>query len=446
MITIDINNILSKVNNAVWGPAMLALLLGTGIYLTIKMRFFQVRKLNYVFTHTLGNLKNSTHKKKGKITPFQAVSTALAGTIGTGSVAGVATAIVTGGPGSIFWMWVSAFFGAATKYAEIMLSLEYRERTKKGKWIGGPAYYIKNGLKNQKLAFLFAAFTLLACMGMGNTVQSNSIAEALSTSSLSVDKNTTAVILMTISGVVILGGVKKIASTNEKLVPIMALFYVLCSIVSLVLNYGKIPQALTLIIDDAFDFKAIFGGGVGYGIANSVKTGFAKGVFSNEAGLGSAPIAHACADTENAQKHALWGIFEVYFTTFICTVSALVILCADVWNFSSLNGSALCVASFNEILPGFGGGVVTTATVLFALSTILGWAYYGEISVSFIFKNNNCAIMIFRIIYVLAIYVGAVSAMNCVWQFSEIANALMAIPNIIAIICLRNKIIPPNVK
>ena len=297
-------------------------------------------------------------------------------------------------------------------------------------------YYIKNGLGIKWLAALFAAFAMIACMGTGNATQSNSIAIALD-STMGVAPWITGLVLMILVGAVILGGMRRIASVNEKLVPFMAVFYVVCALVALILNLDKIPAAFALIMKEAFRFRAAAGGAAGYGIMTAMHYGFARGVFSNEAGLGSAPIAHAASSTKSPAEQGLWGMFEVFFTTIvICTLSALIILTTGIWENGQFQGSALSIASFNAILPGVGGIGVTLATVFFALSTILGWAYYGEVSVGYLFRNSKTAIMIYRVLYVGVTFVGTVGSLDLIWSISETMNGFMAIPNLIGILGL----------
>lgn len=433
-----ISLIVEKVNGIVWGPVMLTLLIGTGLFLSVRTGFLQFKKFGYMLKNTiLGVFSKKQHEKDGSgVTPFQAVATAMAGTIGTGSIAGLATAIVSGGPGAVFWMWISALLGMVTKYAEIILSLQYREKNEQGQWVGGPMYYIKNGLHIKWLAVLFAVFAMVACLGTGNATQSNSIAVALE-STAGIHPMVTGAILTVIVAAVILGGMRRIASVNEKLVPIMAVFYVVCSIVALAINFDKIPGAFDLIFKEAFNFKAATGGVAGYGIVLAMHYGFSRGVFSNEAGLGSAPIAHAASSTKNPVHQGLWGMFEVFFTTLvICTISALVILTTGLWSTGEFQGAALSIASFSAIIPGVGGFVVTLSTIFFALSTILGWAYYGEVCMEFLSDNSKKAVFVYRCIYVAFVFVGTIGSLDLIWSISEAMNGLMAIPNLIGIIGL----------
>ncbi len=433
-----ISEIVAKINGVVWGPIMLTLLIGTGLFLSIRMGFPQFRRFGYMLRNTILGVfsKNQHEKSSSGVSPFQAVATAMAGTIGTGSIAGLATAIVSGGPGAVFWMWISALLGMVTKYGEIILALKFREKNENGRWVGGPMYYIKNGLKLPLLAGVFAVFAMIACLGTGNATQSNSIAIALE-STVGVSPWITGIILTVITAAVVLGGMKRIASVNEKLVPFMAIFFVACALIALILRVREIPAAFALIFREAFNFKAAFGGVAGYGIMRAMQFGFSRGVFSNEAGLGSAPIAHAASSTEDPVKQGLWGMFEVFFTSIvICTFSALVILTCDFWQSGEFNGAALSIASFNEILPGVGGIIVTLSTVFFALSTILGWGYYGEVCIEFLSKNSRKAVLIYRYIYVAFVFIGAIGSLDLVWSISEMMNGLMAIPNLIGIIGL----------
>ena len=430
--------------------AMMVFLIAGGIFLTCKTRLFQFRRFGFTMKNTVGKLfnKNLHTSDKGGVSPFQAVTTALAGTIGTGSIAGLATALVSGGPGAIFWMWISALLGMITKFSEIVLALTFREKTEDGSYVGGPMYYIKNGLKKPWLAAIFAAFAMIACIGTGNATQSNSI--SLIFTSYNVPAWIVGIILMLVVGVVILGGVKRIASVNEKLVPVMAVFFVLASVVCLFINVQRIPAAFALIFKEAFNFKAAFGGVAGYGIMQAMRYGIGRGVFSNEAGLGSAPIAHASSSAKEPVAQGLWGVFEVFITTIvICTMSALVILTSDVYldAFNQgikplVNGVNLSSAAFNEALPYVGGIGVSVATIFFALSTMLGWAYYGEVCAGYLFnKKRNAAVLTYRIVYVIFVFIGAVADIGIVWSIADCFNALMAVPNLIALTLLSGVVV-----
>lgn len=428
--------------------AMMVLLIAGGLFLSIKMGFLQFRRFGYTMKNTIGTLfdKNLHKKEAGSVSPFQAVTTALAGTIGTGSIAGLATALVLGGPGAVFWMWISALLGMVTKYSEIVLSLKYRETNEDGAYMGGPMYYIKNGLGKKWgwLAAMFALFAMIACIGTGNATQSNSISGVIN-STFNVAPWITGIVLTVIVGAVILGGVKRIASVNEKLVPVMAVLFILASIAALIFNVEKIPAAFALIFREAFNFKAAFGGVAGYGILAAMRYGIGRGVFSNEAGLGSAPIAHAASSTKDPAKQGLWGMFEVFITTIIiCTMSALVVLTSDIYltafnagTTPAVSGAPLSSAAFGEALPYVGTIVISVATVFFALSTILGWAYYGEVCAGYLFpKHRRVAVLVYRAIYVVFVFVGAVAEIGIVWTIADCFNALMAVPNLIALIAL----------
>ncbi len=425
-------------DNIVWGPVMLVLLVGTGLYLSVRLRFLQFSKFGHMMKSTILGVFGKHHHEKDEagVSPFQAVATAMAGTIGTGSIAGLATAITMGGPGAIFWMWVSALLGMVTKYSEIVLSLKFREKNAKGEWVGGPMYYLQNGLKAKWLAVLFAVFAMLACLGTGNATQSNSIAVALK-STMNVPVWITGIAVTVIAACVILGGVRRIASVNEKMVPFMAVFFVVCSIVALILNIKEIPATFALIFKEAFNFKSAVGGVAGYGIMAAMQYGFSRGVFSNEAGLGSAPIAHAASSTKDPVKQGLWGMFEVFFTTIIiCTLSGIVVLTAGHWNSGEYEGAALSIASFNELVPHVGGIGITLATVFFALSTILGWAYYGEVCIGYLTNKSKAAVWVYRCVYVAFVFIGAVAELDVVWAVSEMMNGLMIVPNLIGVLGL----------
>ncbi len=430
--------------------AMMALLILGGVFLSCRNGFLQFRRFGYAMKNTVGTLfnKSTYQKEKGSVSPFQAVTTALAGTIGTGSIAGLATALVSGGPGAIFWMWVSALLGMITKYSEIVLSLKYREKNEDGSFSGGPMYYIRNGLKSKFLAIFFAVCAMIACLGTGNATQSNSISGALHTN-FGIEPWITGIVLTVLVGVVILGGVKRIASVNEKLVPTMAVFFILSSIVALIFNADKIPEAFALIFKEAFNFRSAFGGVAGYGIIVAMRYGIGRGVFSNEAGLGSAPIAHAASSSKDPVKQGFWGMFEVFITTIIiCTMSGLVVLTSDIYmdgfNTQSfaLSGASLSSAAYGEALPYVGGIGIAIATVFFALSTILGWAYYGEVCAGYLFKNHRKeAVFTYRILYVLFVFGGAIAEIGLVWTIADCFNALMAVPNLIALIALSGVVV-----
>lgn len=426
---LEINKV---INEFVWGPPMLLLLVGTGIYFTVRTRFFSITRLGFVLKQTLLKIFKKDQSGEGDISAFQAVSTALAATVGTGNIAGVATAISIGGPGAVFWMWVSAIFGMTTKFAEVVLSIEFREKNKHGDFVGGPMYYIEKGLNKKWLAYLFAGFGALAAFGIGNMVQSNSVAESLNYS-FAIPKIATGIILALVTAVVILGGIKRIGVVTERLVPVMAAFYILGALFIVLSNITHIGEALGLIFSSAFTGTAAVGGFAGSTVAMAMRRGVSRGVFSNEAGLGSAPIAHAAATTDHPVRQGLWGIFEVFMDTIIiCTLTALSIMMSGVWS-SGATGSALTTAAFESVIP-FGGYIVSIGILLFAFSTILGWAYYGEKCIEFIAGTGS--VMIYRLIYIPLIAVGSIGGLHQLWDLSDTLNGLMAIPNLIGLLLL----------
>jgi AGCS family alanine or glycine:cation symporter len=421
-------------NGVVWGPYMLILLVGTGVYFTIRTNFFQVRKFGFSMKETLFTIfKKDESAKEGDISPFQALTTALAATVGTGNIAGVATAIALGGPGAIFWMWVSAFFGMMTKFAEVVLAIHYREKNEEGNWVGGPMYYISKGLNMKWLGIVFSVFGALAAFGIGNMVQSNSVASALE-STFSIPPIITGIVLAVLAGLVILGGIKRIGSVTEKIVPFMAVFYILGALTILILNFKGVPTAFALIFESAFAPKAAVGGFAGATVMMAMRRGVARGVFSNEAGLGSAPIAHAAARTDHPVRQGLWGIFEVFADTIIiCSLTALTILSTGVWN-SGTTGAALTTEAFNVGLPGAGGIIVAIGILFFAFSTILSWAYYGEKCAEYLFgsKINK----FYRMAWIPVIVLGSVASLELVWDIADTLNGLMAIPNLVGLLGL----------
>ena len=430
------------VNGFVWGPVMLALLIGTGILLTLRSGFPQLLKLGTIMKNTVGTLLGpDAHKKdESGISPYQAVATALASTVGTGNITGVATAIVAGGPGAVFWMWVSALFGTMTKFAEVTLAVKYRQKNELNEWVGGPMYYMENGLHAKWLGVIFAALATLASFGIGNMTQSNSIATAVNTT-LHIPNFITGIIIAIVVAVVILGGIKRIAQVTEKLVPVMGALYVLLGLVTIFLNLDKLPDAFAIIFQGAFHPESVFGGVLGYTIMNAIRFGFARGVFSNEAGLGSAPIAHAAANTDNPVKQGCWGAFEVIFDTFIiCTITSLVVVMSGLWaDGSGLDGAALSIAAFGQSAGVLGVAGVSIGTVLFALSTLLGWSYYGEKAIEYLFKSKPYVGSVklgYRVVFIAMTFVGSVGGLQLIWAIADTLNGMMAIPNLIALVAL----------
>ncbi len=427
----------STINSFVWGPIMLILLVGVGVYLTFRTNFFTILKLGYVLKNTLMKMFSKDQVGEGEITAFQAVATALAGTVGIGNIAGVATAIALGGPGAIFWMWLSAIFGMATKFGEVVLAIKYREKTEDGRFIGGPMYYIEKGTGQKWLAILFALFGALAAFGIGNMTQANSVAAAL-LETFSVPPLASGIVLAFLVGLVVLGGLKRIAAVTERLVPFMAAIYIIGAVVILGINFAKIPAAFGLIFREAFSPTAATGGFVGATMMMGIRFGVARGVFSNEAGLGSAPIAHAAATTDHPVRQGLWGVFEVFMDTLvICSLTALSIIVSGLWS-SGATGAQLTTQAFNQNLPG-GGLVVSFGVMLFAFSTLLSWEYYGERCAEYLLGTK--AILPYRVIFIPFIVLGAIGSLTVIWALADTLNGLMAIPNLIGLVLLSGTII-----
>ena len=385
--------------------------------------------------YALRSLFKKEDKESGDISSFESLMTALSATVGTGNIAGVATAIFLGGPGAIFWMWITAIFGMATKYAEAFLAIKFREKNQNDEYVGGPMYYIKNGLsqKFSYLAYFFALFGMIAAFGIGNGVQSNSVAQVV-TNEFEIDKLTVGIVIAFLVTLVILGGIKSIGKTASKLVPIMSLIYIIGGLYIIVINYNQIPTIFFMIIESAFTGTAASGGFAGATIWMAIRFGVSRGVFSNEAGLGSSPIAHAAARTNSPIKQGSVSMLEPLIDTIIvCSITAFVILLSQSW-LSGVNGAALTSDAYEQGLPLFGKYIVIFGLVLFAFSTIIGWSYYGEKCAEFIFGNR--IIIPYRIFWIIIIPVGAVTELNLVWLIADIMNALMALPNLIALVLL----------
>lgn len=423
--------VITVINGYAWGPPMLVLLLGTGIFLTFGLGFLTIRRIPRAFRLLFGGF--SGHGA-GDIAPFKALMTSLSATIGTGNIAGVATALTLGGPGALFWMWVTALFGLATKYAEGVLAVQYREQDDRGGYSGGPMYYIRNGLgpKYRWLAGAFALFGAMAGFGLANTVQSNSVAQVLS-DNLDVPWQATGVVLMLLVGGVILGGIQRIANTAGAVVPIMALAYILMAVIVLSLRVTDIPDAFALIISSAFNGTAASGGFAGATVWAAIQFGVARGVFSNEAGLGSAPIAHAAAQTNEPVEQGMVAMLGTFIDTLIvCTMTGLVIILTGVLD-SGTSGASLTAAAFGSAFEG-GELIVTIGVVLFATTTMIGWSFYGERCVVYLFGTKG--ILPFRILWVMAIPVGAGANLGIIWLVADTLNAFMAIPNLVALLLL----------
>jgi AGCS family alanine or glycine:cation symporter len=434
------NVFLGELGGYVWGPyVLIPLLLGVGVILMIGLRFMPLRRLPRAFgVMWKGRKHHPDHE--GELSPFRALMTSLAATVGTGNIVGVATAILLGGPGTVFWMWVTALFGMATKFCEATLAVKYREVTPDGKFVGGPMYYIKNGLgpKWKWMATLFAIFGMVASFGIGNMTQANAVtANVVRISNGLLTPEMVAIILLLLSGIVLIGGVKRIGQVAGTLVPVMAIIYVLGGLFILALHIDKVPGAFGLIFSSAFTGHAAVGGFAGSTLAMAIRFGVARGLFSNEAGLGSAPIAHATAIVKNPVKQGLLGMLDPFLDTLvICSISALVILVSGQWMTEGISSAGtLTSAAFDAAMPGgFGSWLVTIGLVLFAFSTILGWCVYGERCVIYLFGHK--AALPFRIIFTLAVPVGALAELSLVWNLSDLFNGLMAIPNLIALLLL----------
>ena len=448
--TIEMIN--SAVSNFVWGVPAMVCILGVGLYLSLRTDFLQIRKFPYAIRTTLGRIFRKREASDGALTPFQAVCTALAATVGTGNIAGVAGAIAIGGPGAIFWMWVSALFGMCTKFSEVTLAVHFRERNEKGDLVGGPMYYIKNGLGKhwQWLGILFSAFGVLTVFGTGNATQVNTITTAIdsallnyqmvSDSSIKTVNLVLGIVIAAVVAIVLLGGVKRIGSVTEKLVPFMALFYVILAVGVVVLNIKNVPGVLYSIVYGAFNPGAVTGGIVG-GFFISIQKGVSRGIFSNEAGLGTGSIAHACADTQKPVKQGLFGIFEVFADTIvICTLTALVILCSGVpVNYGAAAGAELTILGFTSTYGNWVSIFTAVAMCCFAFSTILGWGLYGARCIEFLFSEK--VIKPFMVVYALVSILGATIDLGLLWSIAETFNGLMSIPNLIALFMLSGTVV-----
>ncbi|WP_434524056.1 alanine/glycine:cation symporter family protein [Photorhabdus asymbiotica] len=422
---------LGAINGVVLGVPMLVGLLGVGIFMQIRLSFLPIRKLGTGFKLLF---ERNHQRGEGQISPFNALMTALSATIGTGNIAGVATAVVLGGPGALFWMWITALVGMATKYSEAVLAVRFREVDKNGHYVGGPMYYIKNGLGEKWiwLGTLFAIFGSLACFGIGNTVQANSVADVLQ-SNFGVPTMVTAIILAFLVGAVLIGGIKRIADVAGKLVPFMTVAYLVAGIVVLGVNFSEIPAAFILIVKSAFTPVAAQGGFAGAAVWAAIRFGVARGIFSNEAGLGSAPIAHATAKTQNPVRQGLIAMLGTFIDTIIvCSITGLTIVITGGW-LNGQTGATLTATSFSAAIPG-GNYIVAGALVIFAFTTILGWSFYGEKCIQYLFGQK--AITPFRVVWIVALMVGATQSLDFVWLLADTLNAMMAIPNLIALALL----------
>lgn len=447
-----IEEINSAVNNFIWGVPAMVCIIGVGLYLSIRTRFIQIRKFKYAMKTTIGRIFKKRDASDGSITPFQAVCTALAATVGTGNIAGVAGAIAIGGPGAVFWMWISALLGMCTKFAEVTLAVHFRERNQEGDLVGGPMYYIKNGLgkKWQFLAVLFSLFGVLTVFGTGNATQVNTITTAIDSALLNYNVCTSktipqinlilGIVIAVLVALVLLGGVKRIGKVTEKLVPFMALFYIALAIGVVILNIGNLPTVFASIFEGAFNPRSVTGGVVG-SIFICMKRGVSRRIFSNEAGLGTGSIAHACADTQKPVKQGFFGIFEVFTDTIvICTLTALVILCSGVTiNYGANAGAELTILGFTYTYGNWISIFSAIAMCCFAFSTILGWGLYGARCIEFLFSPK--VIKPFMVVYALVAIVGATMDLGLIWGIADTFNGLMSIPNLIALFLLSGTVI-----
>jgi AGCS family alanine or glycine:cation symporter len=427
-----LTNLVGQINGIVWGPLMLVLILGVGFFLQVGLKLMPILKLGMGFSLLF---KGRESTGEGQISPFNALMTSLSATIGTGNIAGVATAVFLGGPGALFWMWMTALVGMATKYAEAVLAVKYRETDELGNFVGGPMYYIKNGL-SKKWYFLapsFALFGAIAAFGIGNGVQANGVAAVINTN-FGVAPAVTGVVLMVLTAAVILGGISRIGTVAGTLVPFMAVAYILAGLLVLLINIGSIGNALSLVFTHAFTPSAAEGGFAGAAVWMAIRFGVARGVFSNEAGLGSAPIAHAAASTKGPVNQGLIAMLGTFIDTIIvCSITGLAIIASGAWT-SGESGAALTSLAFETSLPGVGGYLIAISLSIFAFTTILGWSFYGEKCVGFFFGTK--ALMPYRILWIIAIYFGATADLGFIWLLADTLNAMMAIPNLIALALL----------
>lgn len=464
-----LEDIITALDDFAWGPWMLILLVGTGIFVTARNGFIQFGHLGYALKNTIGKMFHKHQAGEGEVTPFQAVTTALAATVGTGNIVGVTGAIFIGGPGAVFWLWISALFGMCTKYAEVALAVKYRERNAQGDWVGGPMYYITNGLgKGWKwLAVIFAIFGCLASFGIGNTTQVDSIATAISNMISSfgadLDANTIlflgqqvalsrliiGIIVAIIVGLVLLGGIKRIGKVTEKLVPFMAVLYILAALIVIFGNINWIGEVFRMIFVGAFTAEGALGGAFGIAFMTTVQKGIARGVFSNEAGLGSAPMAHAASSESDPVKQGLYGIFEVFMDSIvICTLTALALLCGLLgvtgggagieWGVN--HGSEMMVTAFSSIFGGQVGSIVIAVCLsLFALSTIMSWSLYGTRCFEYLFGTK--ASIGYKIVFIIVLIIGSTLGLDIVWTLGDALNGLMALPNLVALLALSGVVV-----
>lgn len=450
------------VNQFIWGPQMLILFLFIGFMFTVRTGFFQVRHFRLWISRTIGSAfrrKKDSSGDRNSISPFQSLCTALAGTMGTGNIAGVATAITAGGPGAIFWMWISAFLGMMTHYAEVVLGMKYRYKNRNGEWMGGAFVYIERGLHKKWLACMFAFFCIVASLGMGNMAQSNSLSTALK-DSFGVPPLLSGGTAALLTGIVIIGGIKRISGITEKIIPVISILYILGALLVIGTHAYNVPGVFHSIIKEAFTVKAAGSGVLGYGIATAMRKGISRGVFSNEAGLGSSVVVHTASQEKEPVVQGMWGIFEVFADTIVmCTITAVAIMASGVYDKSSytlalsmdqaagttahfdalLNGVPLTSAAFSTVFGRFGSTFISVSIMLFAFSTLIGWSYYGERSTAYLFGAKY--IPHYKLIFVYFVFLGALLNLNFVWDISDTFNGLMALPNLLAVGLLSGEVI-----
>ena len=444
----------SAVNNFVWGVPAMVCIVGVGLWLSFRTRFIQIRKFGISMKETFGRMFHKTDAAQGAVTPFQAVCTALAATVGTGNIAGVAGAIAIGGPGAVFWMWCSALLGMCTKFAEVTLAVHFREKNREGDWVGGPMYYIKNGLgkKWQFLAVIYAVLGVLTVFGTGNATQVNAIVTAIDTALVNFNLVSSAGALKSVNlgigigiallvAMVLVGGLKRIGNVAEKLVPFMALVYVTMALGVLVLNLNRVPGVLAMILKGAFNPAAVTGGAVG-SLFLCMKKGVSRGIFSNEAGLGTGSIAHACADTKKPVKQGMFGIFEVFADTIIiCTLTAMVILCSGTpVHYGAAAGAELTISGFTTTYGGWASLFTAMALCCFAFSTIIGWGLYGSRFIAFLCHSDK-VVRPFFVVYSFVAILGATMDLGLLWSIADTFNGLMSIPNLIALLLLSGTVV-----
>lgn len=448
-----IEKVNSMVNNFIWGVPAMVCIFGVGLYLSIRTGFLQIRKFPYAIRTTIGRIFRKRNASDGALTPFQAVCTALAATVGTGNIAGVAGAIAIGGPGAVFWMWISAILGMCTKFAEVTLAVHFREVNANGELVGGPMYYIKNGLGKKWvwLAYLFSAFGVLTVFGTGNATQVNTITTAINSALLNfhiIDTDAVAmsnliigIVMAVLVALILLGGVKRIGQVAEKLVPFMALFYIVLALGVVVVNIQVLPSVFASIFEGAFCPSAVTGGVIG-SMITSMKKGVSRGIFSNEAGLGTGSIAHACADTRKPVKQGMFGIFEVFADTIIiCTLTAMVILCSGITvNYGTAAGAELTISGFTTTYGGWASIFTAVALCCFAFSTIIGWGLYGSRFLAFLCHNDK-VVRPFFVVYSFVSILGATVDLGLLWSVADTFNGLMSIPNLIALLLLSGTVV-----